>query len=524
VLASHEIQIDVPATIAVGATGAGTLSVTNRMTIPTSGVTARVSIPGNTAGPETNEIPIGVMEPGSSYQTAFDLAYASPGRQFVEVEVQSAEGERVRKQAAVEVYDPEKPAARISLGDIPEFFVGASGELAVTVWNDDVVSMEGIIAELRADDEVTVTTAQQPVPTLAPGEQTELCWTLQGAGTGICNFSVVLRRGGSTITECSRFLVVKDASNEFELQVAPEVLPSSGVSSAAISLRCQIATNVSVEVTGTPGVDWGLYSGGQPVEPGTFPVEGERVLELRVTPAGGAGPITITARPEGDLSGTDTKTVWVPDSSTTAKRDPDGELVYLVGTGAAGLVVSAVFDDCFYVEEADRSSGIRVAPLPGVSVAVRDKLLVRGLLGTSSDGERYIQAQSIQNVGQAPTPTAPLGMANRALGGGDWEYDPLTGAGQRGVSGGCGLNNIGLLVRAWGRVAEIEQVTPATWFRIGDGSGVNVKCVVPSGVTIDPGWQHVCVTGVSSCEQVGGELRRLLRVRTQGDILSLPNP
>jgi hypothetical protein len=41
---------------------------------------------------------------------------------------------------------------------------------------------------------------------------------------------------------------------------------------------------------------------------------------------------------------------------------------------------------------------------------------------------------------------------------------------------------------------------------------------VPNDVTIDPGWQFVGVTGVSSCEKAGEELHRLLRVRQRSDI------
>jgi hypothetical protein len=67
-------------------------------------------------------------------------------------------------------------------------------------------------------------------------------------------------------------------------------------------------------------------------------------------------------------------------------------------------------------------------------------------------------------------------------------------------------------------VTGIDTAGPPTWFTIDDGSGAIVKCSVPSGVTIDPNWQFVGVTGISSCEKVGEELYRLLRVRQQSDI------
>ena len=80
------------------------------------------------------------------------------------------------------------------------------------------------------------------------------------------------------------------------------------------------------------------------------------------------------------------------------------------------------------------------------------------------------------------------------------------------------MNNMGLLVRTWGRIVERDSNSPMAWFKIDDGSGVNAKCVVPSGVIVDPNWACVRVTGISSCENVGGGLHRLLRVRVQGDI------
>ncbi len=47
--------------------------------------------------------------------------------------------------------------------------------------------------------------------------------------------------------------------------------------------------------------------------------------------------------------------------------------------------------------------------------------------------------------------------------------------------------------------------------------------MVPAGVAIDPSWTYVGVTGVCSCEKVavgtGSELRAIVRVRTQGDIV-----
>ena len=187
-----------------------------------------------------------------------------------------------------------------------------------------------------------------------------------------------------------------------------------------------------------------------------------------------------------------------------------------------GAIVSAAWDNSFYLEADNRISGIRVErSAHGVS-ANNARANVAGILRTNSDGERYIEASSAVNFETGSVD--PLGMTNKLLGGGDWNYQagtvwPQTLSGQIGVLNGFGLNNIGMLVRICGKVAEIEPVTDpavATWFKIDDGSGVNVKCLVPTGVTIDPAWSYVGVTGVSSCET----LHSLLRVRTRTDIVA----
>ena len=79
--------------------------------------------------------------------------------------------------------------------------------------------------------------------------------------------------------------------------------------------------------------------------------------------------------------------------------------------------------------------------------------------------------------------------------------------GQEGVTGGCGLNKTGLLIRTCGRFTKTSETT----FTLDDGSAVVVKCIAPSGVALDPLWTYVAVTGVSSCERVGEELHRLVR-------------
>lgn len=170
-------------------------------------------------------------------------------------------------------------------------------------------------------------------------------------------------------------------------------------------------------------------------------------------------------------------------------------------------IVSAAFPDFFYIEAADRTSGVKVDKT-GHGLSAGMKAGITGTVQTNADGERYIAAATAAQVGTGAV--NPLALTNKALGGGPFGL-------QSGIAGAFGLNNIGLLVRTCGKYTYVDEHT----FTIDDGSGVNVKCVVPSGVIIDPGWSYVSVTGISSCEKIGAELRSMLRVREQGDIVSL---
>jgi hypothetical protein len=185
----------------------------------------------------------------------------------------------------------------------------------------------------------------------------------------------------------------------------------------------------------------------------------------------------------------------------------------------AGAVVTAAFQDYFYIESGDREFGIRVNKA-GHGLAVGMRANASGPVLTNADGERYIAATTVSAAGTGTI--APVHTAAKALGGSGWNYDSYTGSGQRGVENSHGLNNIGLLVRISGLVVEVESVTPPntpTWFRIDDGSGRLIKCISDGGSpVIEAAWQgrHVGVTGISSCEFDGGYLVSKIRLRTSG--------
>ena len=92
---------------------------------------------------------------------------------------------------------------------------------------------------------------------------------------------------------------------------------------------------------------------------------------------------------------------------------------------------------------------------------------------------------------------APLGMSNRAVGGG-------TNTGQVGITGISGLNNIGLLVKVWGQVSAIDSSD----FGISDGAGRTITVTVPTGVSVPAADTYVAVTGISDCQGTTGTDRQ----------------
>jgi len=160
------------------------------------------------------------------------------------------------------------------------------------------------------------------------------------------------------------------------------------------------------------------------------------------------------------------------------------------GVGYTGTV-SAAFGGYFYVESADRTSGIRVNKTSH-GLTVGQRVGVSGVAQTLPTGERYVAAAVA--VANGSGTVAPLGVTNKALGGG------ANGGGQPGVLGGFGLNNIGLLVKTTGRIVSAQSGS----FEIDDGSGVDVTVLgtAPSGAV------YVTVTGISSCIKNGSDLLR----------------
>ncbi|MDO8684123.1 MAG: DUF4038 domain-containing protein [Armatimonadota bacterium] len=193
-----------------------------------------------------------------------------------------------------------------------------------------------------------------------------------------------------------------------------------------------------------------------------------------------------------------------------AKELPDGQAEDAIAL--RGKVVSAVFPNCFYVQEPDGCFGIKVIP----AASVTEGMLV-DLAGVmkGANAERSIDCAGNPLITAAGTgPPDPVGIGCLALGGTDFNtFTP-------GVIGGIGPNNIGLLVTIWGRITQ-KDTDSSTYFYIDDGSGIkdgtdtlgveNIGGRVKADPTDYPDESYLVVTGIS-CFIDGGLARQLLPI------------
>jgi subtilisin family serine protease len=193
-----------------------------------------------------------------------------------------------------------------------------------------------------------------------------------------------------------------------------------------------------------------------------------------------------------------------------ARLQPSDTLVKL-----DNLIVTAGLDqlgDRLYVEQEDRSCGIQVRATEGVIPTEGDKVRIVGMVDIIS-GERAVVNSNVLCLGRGSVPK-PLGMINRDVGGSDYLVVP-------GVSDDEGLNNIGLLIRVWGKVTCIAS----DCFYINDGSEMQgtspngIKVICPNLPKPNSIGQYAVVTGISSLELNGDVRHPVIRPRKSADLL-----
>ncbi len=204
-------------------------------------------------------------------------------------------------------------------------------------------------------------------------------------------------------------------------------------------------------------------------------------------------------------------TVGAPNGTIAfVKSLADGQIV-----GLTSKVLTANFGLSSYIEESDGSSGIRI---DGVSPAPGNLVSVAGILGTSSDGERYIGNATCQSGGPAAMPFIPL-LRTSDLGG------AALNSRTPGVTGATGVNNIGLLVSIAGKITHVDTdfVYIDDGVGLEDGSGFIGVRVDKTGLTkVFTQGKHAVVTGISSIKQLGSNYIRVLRAGSDDDVVIYP--
>jgi len=123
-------------------------------------------------------------------------------------------------------------------------------------------------------------------------------------------------------------------------------------------------------------------------------------------------------------------------------------------------VVNAIFLGFPNVQQLDRSAGIHLT-MGGSPPAVGTVVTAIGVLTRSDEGNLYVYGGIAVGTGSASV--KPLGMSTKAAGGGAI-------CEQLGSAGGQGVNNIGLLVKIWGRVTGVDPAYGYYW--VDDGAGL----------------------------------------------------
>ena len=202
-----------------------------------------------------------------------------------------------------------------------------------------------------------------------------------------------------------------------------------------------------------------------------------RAIQFHVTKF---GPYPVYSAWEFYIHGTTRTQVPVQQMTIqAAKQMPDGATVQLIKpVSASGMWdggESTAFRDKFWMEEYDRSSGIRIDMVDHWCWP-NEVDYVKGTMATDPvTGERYILGQTVNWIFAPNVETRPFAMANKSL-----------------TEGGA--LPVGLLVKTWGKVTEVLQ----DGYTISDGSSGPVK-VVTDGIlpSVDT---FVTVTGA-----LGGE-------------------
>ncbi|MHB9038203.1 MAG: carboxypeptidase regulatory-like domain-containing protein [Armatimonadota bacterium] len=188
------------------------------------------------------------------------------------------------------------------------------------------------------------------------------------------------------------------------------------------------------------------------------------------------------------------------------KAFEDGTPVSITVAKVVTASSTTFVDGSYYIEDADRSAGIKVIPLAGLpAVGLGDRITLTGMMATDVNGERYINAYTItKSTGQQ---VGPVGVTNKS------------------AVGESGLSISGLLARIWG---DVTFVQPGQYAYVDDGSGMldnsghqGIRVILSglaSPVTKNVTGHYVAVTGLIGRASVGATDAPAIRPRGDSDI------
>jgi hypothetical protein len=182
-------------------------------------------------------------------------------------------------------------------------------------------------------------------------------------------------------------------------------------------------------------------------------------------------------------------------------------------------VVSAVFVDHFYAQDANRTGAVKVMPHDGTLPTLGKTVSLCGRRETNSLNLTLSACQWAHQAGD-PVPPRPLGMSNKTLGGGEQGL-------QHRVDGGIGTNNVGLLVTTTGRVHVTDP--NGFWMTIDDGSPFRTDCEGHPGTRVygtdmaQYANKYVAVTGICIADEShpAGPFPAAIRTRGEEDVVEV---
>lgn len=201
--------------------------------------------------------------------------------------------------------------------------------------------------------------------------------------------------------------------------------------------------------------------------------------------------------------------------ATTVGAAKQGPVGLIFQTGSPKLVTypdPAESTAFFYIQEDDRSSGIKVIPASGQPVAkLGQRASISGFVGVQN-GEAVIYATSVVTQSTSDQ-IAPMATSVRNIGGNQLGIQPAT------LSGGSSnwgfpqcLNTTGLLVRVAGKL-----IIDGSDELIDDGSGFPIRIEFGPGTGYNDG-DYVAVTGISGVAWDGLHGFRVIIPRDYYDI------